>query len=142
MNTYHNIPFYYDIPGKSEKINFYQDGISAYIFVNQSEYDQPPYMEFLQKIMSAARLVANENAMIVPVSQDTSLQFSNVPSKNECKLVFFGISPEQINYQGNTHPHERFQTLHFHFLFAKRLADYSSATDKTQLWNSLKEMFL
>jgi hypothetical protein len=142
VNHIENIPFYYDIPDKSDVLKFYRQGIHTYVFVNQSEYDQSEKMEFLQKIMSAAQLIPNDNASIVPVPTNTTIRFSELPKTELIQCVFFGISANTLEYQGNTNLYERIQTLQLHLLFVKSLAEYSNEAHKKLLWMALKEMFL
>ncbi|MBK6545964.1 MAG: hypothetical protein WAR77_05190 [Saprospiraceae bacterium] len=130
----------YDIPSDYHIIDTSSETITWKIFVSASEFEQSLLIELLNRILTALNIKINENGEIIKTNPKLIYTIPKAKNQKSCKIICFGILPEQLQLQGFN---EKYFIYHFQnntFLFVDNLVNYSNESSKKILWNALKKM--
>ena len=114
-----------------------------FVFV-LSEPEHPGNAGFLKKILAAAGLDLDTDALLVEVSSSDRVSFlPAVKDKHAGHILVFGLSPKQLGLHAEIPAFLPYPFYGATFLFADKLSVLEpDKTLKAKLWQALRQLFL
>ncbi|MFK7934859.1 MAG: hypothetical protein AB8G22_15225 [Saprospiraceae bacterium] len=106
--------------------------------------DTTEQIDFLRKIMSAAKFDLDTDVALIQLKNQQDWQFVSYQRQSQPKYcISFGVTPQRMGLQFNTQPYQPFSYADCTFLFAHPLANLQeNVAYKGALWKCLQHLFL
>jgi len=130
----------YDIPEAADsKIKFNEE---QNLLVLAKSDDLKLHKDLLIKILSAIGYQDKQNAKILSIESETSINISRLISKQITHVICFGLMPKDIGFNASFRPNTFYKTENFSLLLSYNLEKLGTSIDnKKALWAALQTAF-